>query len=159
MLLLTLTTAASLLAATPAFSAVPCHSSHAHVTERYIESARQFATTGAIEDARREYRIATMLGFDGGCLPEATAKEYATLLLSDAREREASAVMRELATAAAQRGEHDVEARALVASAWLLMQAGDRTEAKQDVRRLHVIAKEGRVSADTRALLRKALRT
>ncbi len=161
MLLLTLTTAA-MLATTPATPLVlappPCESSHAHVTQAYLESARRFATTGDLEGARREYRIATMLGFDGNCLPESTSTEFATLLLAESRYKEAAEVMRELAREAADRGEYDVEARARVSSAWLMLTMGDRIGAKQDVRRLHEIAREGRISPDTQQLLRKALR-
>ncbi len=160
MLLLSLSAAASLFTATPTppTTTAPCDVVHSQVTNGYLESARTFAITGELPSARRNYRIAAMLSFDEGCLPEAASSELATLLLTEAKEREAAKVMRELARAARRRGEYDVEARARIASAWLALQLGDRADARTDVERLAEIAAERRVSSDTRALIDKALR-
>jgi hypothetical protein len=167
MLLLSLAAAASLFTAEPAaprtpllaMAAVPCTGTPTrHVSEMYLENARRFVTTGDLEAARREYRIARMLEADGGCLPEATSNELATVLLAESRAKEAAIVMRELAADAARENDIDMEARARVAAAWLVVQAGDRTAAKTDVRRLHEIARDPRISAETRTLLRASLR-
>ncbi len=167
MLLLSLAAAASLFTAEPvaprtpllALAAPPCAGTPTrHVSEMYLENARRFVTTGDLEAARREYRIARMLEADGGCLPEATSNELATVLLAESRAKEAATVMRELAADAARENDIDMEARARVAAAWLEVQAGDRAAAKADVRRLHDIARDSRISPETRALLRASLR-
>lgn len=167
MLLLSLAAAATLFTAEPASPrspllatiAAPCTGTPTrHVSEMYLENARRFVTTGDLESARREYRIARMLEADGGCLPEATSNELASLLLAESRAKEAAAVMRELAADAAREQDLDMEARARVAAAWLVVQAGDRAAAKDDVRRLHEIARDPRIAPETRTLLRASLR-
>lgn len=163
MLLVMLTTAAALATATPEAApvvrplATPCAASEP-ARNPYIESARRFVTTGDLAAARREYRMASHVDRENGCLPESTANEFATVLMSHDRAREAVAVMHELATDAEAAGDVNVEARARVAAAWLLVHAGDRAAAAPDVRRLRTLQRHASLTTETRQLLGKALR-
>jgi hypothetical protein len=158
MLLLTLTTTA-LLAMHPASHAVPMPAAAPCVagTTTHLDNARRAASAGDLTTARREYRIATVLERDEGCLPETATHELAGLLLAQSRRADATAVLHELAAEAARAGDVNTEARARVAAAWLYVDAGDHAGAKADVRRLHELARDTRLDSRTRRLLRTSL--
>jgi hypothetical protein len=163
MLLVTLSTAATLFVATPDRTPTaptdlrPCVAA-ADAVNPYLASARHFVTSGDLDAARREYRLASHYERDNGCLPEATANELATVLMTLDRAREAATIMHELADDAERTGDVNIEARARVAAAWLLVHAGDRAAAAPDVRRLHAIADAPQLTGETRRLLARALK-
>lgn len=161
MLLVTLTTAATLFTASPLMAAPfadavrPCAVATS-APNPYIQSARHFVTTGDLAAARREYRLASHFERESGCLPEASANEFATVLMANDRAREAVSIMHELANDAEAARDANVEARARVAAAWLLVHVGDRAAAAPDVRRLRALAKGNALSRETRQLLERA---
>lgn len=161
MLFLTLTSAA-LIAATPlapATATVPvcAPAASASVANPHLLNARAAIAKGDITTARREFRFATIVDRDEGCLPVESSNGLASLLFAQSQKSEAAEVMQELAEEAAKSGDINVEARALVSATWLRIEAGDRLAAKAGVRRLREIAKDSGLTSETRALLKERL--
>jgi Tfp pilus assembly protein PilF len=161
MLLLTLSTVATLVAAEP--SRVTCEdalrpsSAVGMMTSERMQSARAAAQRGDLDHARREYRVAVALGLDEGCLPVEASHGLARLLFAQSQSEEAAHVMEELASEARASGNVDVEARALVSAAWLQLDGGQRLLAKENIRRLHELSRQRGLSSATRALLKESL--
>lgn len=161
MLLLTLSTVATLIGTTPARAVcavdTPARSTAAASTGQYLQQARDAARRGDLDTARRQYRVAAALGRDDGCLPVDATNGLARLLFAQSRSGEAADLMLQLADEAHEVGNRDVEANALVSAAWLRLDSGERLMAKPLVRRLHEIAKDPSLTRETRALLKETL--
>ncbi len=161
MLLLTLSTVASLVATTPprvvcADTVTPA-SAVGTMTSDHLRDARSAAQRGDMNAARRQYRVAVALGRDEGCLPVEASHGLARMLYAQAQSAEAAGVMQQLGNEARAAGNLDVEAEALVAAAWLQLDAGQRVSAKASVRRLYELSHARGLSKETRALLKESL--
>lgn len=161
MLLLTLSTVATLIGTTP--SRVVCAvdmrapTAVSASTGDYLQNARAAAQRGDLNTARRQYRVAAALGRDDGCLPVDATNGLARLLHAQSQSSEAADLMVELADEAKTAGNRDVEASALVSAAWLRLDADEPMLAKSLVRRLYVLAKDPSLTRETRALLKESL--
>ena len=163
MLLLALSTAPALHIAPPVRAAcadAPSRTAMQAVpdgTSQYLNAAQDAIKAGDIDGARRQYRIAAALGRDEGCLPVQATNGLASMLFAEQRATEAADVLLQLASEARAAGNDDVEANALVHAAWLHLQVGARTPAKDAVRRLHQLKDSRELTSETRRLLRESL--
>lgn len=162
MLLVTLTSAALLAAAPVAPVVATTAPIHIEVTvvnpsNPHLKNARSALEKGDVAEARREYQFAQVVDRDAGVIPVEASNGLAALLFAQSKPREAAVIMQQLAEEAARAGKIDLEASALVSATWLQLECGDRLAAKQGVRRLHEIARDKRISSETRTLLKQSL--
>lgn len=162
MLLVTLTSAAILAAASssqvpPSAESVAAGIAVAADVNPHLQNARAALEKGDVTLARREYRFAQLVDRDAGVIPVEASQGLAGVLFAQEQPREAAEVMLQLAEEAARAGEIDLEARALVSATWLQLECGDRSAARQGVRRLHEIARDTRISSATRSLLKHSI--
>jgi len=115
----------------------------------HLASAQRAVSVGAYDVARREFVMAAALDRDAGYLPLAASLGLARVLYSQSYGREAAQVLDRLAVEAAQKGDADVEARALVDAIWLNVDAGQRNQARSDALRLQMLLKDRQLSAAT----------
>ncbi len=115
----------------------------------HLASAQRAVSVGAYDVARREFVMAAALDRDAGYLPLEASLGLARVLYSQSYGREAAQILDRLATEAAQKGDADVEARALVDAIWLNVDAGQRNQARSDALRLQMLLKDRQLSAAT----------
>ncbi len=120
----------------------------------HLGNARRAASLGEFDVARREYVIAAALDRDAGFLPTEATHGLVQVLYAQAYNREAAVLLGALATEAESKGAADVEARALIDAIWLNVDCGQRNLARAQARRLQSLLQDGRLSAETVALVR-----
>ncbi len=157
MLFLALTSAALLAAPVTSVPLPAAPFVAAEASNPHLDNARTAIAKGDLLTARREYRFAAVIDRDEGRLPVEASHGLAELLFAQSMRREAADVMQQLADEAARVRNVDIEARALISAAWLRLEAGEHTLAKQNVRRLREIARDAGLAPDTRALLKESL--
>ncbi len=115
----------------------------------HIATARRALTNAEFDVARREFVIAAALDRDDGKLPIDAVFGLANVLYLSSFSREAAIVLDKFATEAAAVGDYNTEARALMDAIWLNVDAGQRTQARNDGIRLRELLKGGVLSAET----------
>jgi hypothetical protein len=80
------------------------------------------------------------------------------VLYAQSYTREASYVLDELANSAAQRGDHNTEARSRADAMWLKAEDGFTQQARVDAKRIRVLLKQGLLSDSTQRYVAARLR-
>ena len=121
----------------------------------HLANAQRAVSVGAYDLARREFVMAAALDRDAGYLPLEASLGLARVLYSQSYGREAAQILDQLAVDAAQKGDADVEARALVDAIWLNVDAGQRNQARSDALRLQMLLKDRQLSAATMRIVKE----
>jgi thioredoxin-like negative regulator of GroEL len=121
----------------------------------HLASARKAIDVGAFEDARREFAAAVAQDRAAGRLPVESSIGLAYTLFAQQYDREAAHVLTRLAQDAANAGNAEVEAKALIDVVWLNVQNGQRIEARSNGYRLLELKKHPGVSAETREAIKR----
>lgn len=122
----------------------------------HLENARKALAVGAFDDARREFAAAVALDREAGRLSVESSTGLAYTLFAQQYDREAAYVLTRLAQDAADAGNADVEAKALLDVVWLNVQNGQRAESRANGLRLRELSR-GNLSADTREAIRRRI--
>ncbi len=140
-----LTTAASATVAIASSMDVP--------SDEYLARAQRAFSEGRLEDARRDFKIAATLDRDAGRLPIAASFGLSRVLLAQNRDWDAANTLNGLAREAADLGDHDTEARALLDALWFNQESRQLPEAKDDAERLIELLNGTSLTAETRLLI------
>lgn len=124
----------------------------------HIAKARRALDQGELQEARREYVIASALDRDEGKLPSEATFGLAQVLYSQFDEKGAAKVLNQLAEEAAAKGDVNTEARALVDAMWLNVNTKQVNRARQDAERLRELLQTAPLSADVRAYIATRVR-
>ncbi|MBY0488290.1 MAG: hypothetical protein K2R93_00500 [Gemmatimonadaceae bacterium] len=124
----------------------------------HIAKARRALVQGELQEARREYVIASALDRDEGKLPAEAAFGLAQVLFSQFDEKGAAKVLDQLADEASAKGDADTEARALTDAVWLNLNTHQTARARVDAERLRELLKGERLSTETRAYITARIR-
>jgi thioredoxin-like negative regulator of GroEL len=124
----------------------------------HIAKARRALDQGELQEARREYVIASALDRDEGKLPTEAVFGLAQVLYSQFDEKGAAKVLDQLADEAAAKGDVDTEARALADATWLNVNTQQIARARIDAERLRELMQGAHLSPETRAFLAKRVR-
>jgi thioredoxin-like negative regulator of GroEL len=154
MLSITIAAAASLLAfstMSPTPPRVVASGTVANVVSAidHLANARKALSEGAFDDARREFSAAAALDREAGRLPVESATGLAYTLFAQQYDREAAYVLSRLAADAADAGNAEVEAKALLDVVWLNVQNGQRAEARVNGLRLRELRDKHSVTPET----------
>lgn len=122
-------------------------------SDEYVARARRALSEGNFEVARREFVIAAALDRDAGRLPVAASFGLSRVLFSQDNSRDAAQVLNDLARDAADRGDDNTEACALVDALWLNRDAKQWTKAERDAARLMELRKRNTLTTETRKLI------
>jgi hypothetical protein len=123
----------------------------------HLESARKALAVGAFDDARREFAAAVAVDREAGRLPVESSTGLAYTLFAQQYDREAAYVLTRLAQDAANAGNAEVEAKALIDVVWLNVQNGQRAEARANGLRLRELSAKGSLSAETRDAIKRRI--
>jgi hypothetical protein len=115
------------------------------------------ANRGQYAQARREYRAAADMQLRNGELPESALWQVATMHYADRDLKGTAAALDELATKAAAHGQPDVQAKAMLESAFLHSRVGNTARAHEIARDLRVLIKSPYVSDELRTSIDKRL--
>lgn len=126
---------------------------HDTPSDEYVARARRALGEGNLELARRDFVIAAALDRDAGLLPVAASFGLSRVLFSQDNSRDAAQVMNALARDAAERGDDNTEARALLDALWLNRDAKQWARAERDAARLLELRKRNTLTAETRKLI------
>ena len=123
----------------------------------HLASARAALAVGAFDDARREFAAAAAADREAGRLPVESSMGLAYTLFAQQYDREAAHILTRLATDAANAGNAEVEAKALLDVVWLNVQNGQRAEARANGLRLRELSDKNLVGAETRQLIKRRI--
>lgn len=163
-LVLAALTAVHTAAATPAVAPTTHHTDATPAvveptrSAEHIAKARRALDQGELQEARREYVIASALDRDEGKLPAEATFGLAQVLYSQFDEKGAAKVLDQLADEAANKGDADTEARALVDAVWLNVGTKQINRARLDAERLRELMQGSAISAETRAYITTRVR-
>lgn len=123
----------------------------------HLASARKALDNGAFDDARREFAAAAALDREAGRLPVESSMGLAYTLFAQQYDREAAHVLTKLATDAANAGNAEVEAQALLDVVWLNVQNGQKYEARENATRLRQLSTSASVSKETKKAIKRRI--
>jgi thioredoxin-like negative regulator of GroEL len=124
----------------------------------HLAKARRALDQGELQEARREFVIASALDRDEGKLPAEAAFGLAQVLYSQFDEKGAAKVLDQLAEEAAVKGDANTEARALVDAVWLNVNTRQVNRARINAERLRELMQSAALSAETRAFVTSRVR-
>ena len=117
---------------------------------RSIDRGFQLAGQGNYDAARLEFRAAADRQQRAGYLPETSLWQIASTYYAQDNFKDAARTLDELATVAGQRGERQVQAKALLEAAFLYRRAGEVDRSAEAARHLKQVVRAGGVSAELR---------